>query len=191
MKKLMLLTLALATLVFAQETKDLTGTWQGTLQAGRELRTVLKISKDDGKYKGTFYSIDQGGSPIPSGPITLDGGSVKVPMPGIGGSFEGKLSADKDSIAGTWTQGGPSLPLNLVRATSATEWPIPPPPARLKPMAADAVAVFEVATIKPNNTGGPGSGIGIRGRHFTTRNTSLLNLLSFAYGLQIGRASCR
>jgi len=182
MKKLMLLTIALA--LFAQETKDLAGTWQGTLAAGgRELRTVLKITKDDGKFTGLFYSIDQGGQPIPSGPITLQGVTVKVPMPGIGGAFEGKLSDDRDSITGTWTQGGPSLPLNLVRATSATEWPIPEPPKPLKPMAANAVAVFEVATIKPNNTGGLGSGIGIRGRHFTTRNTSLVNLLSFAYGL--------
>ena len=36
-------------------------TWQGTLHAGRDLRTVVKITKDDGGgYKAVFYSIDQG-----------------------------------------------------------------------------------------------------------------------------------
>ena len=28
--------------------QDVTGTWQGTLAAGQGLRTVIKISKDDG-----------------------------------------------------------------------------------------------------------------------------------------------
>jgi hypothetical protein len=41
--------------------KDIVGTWQGTLHAGRDLlRVVVKISKaDDGAYKALCYSIDQ------------------------------------------------------------------------------------------------------------------------------------
>ncbi len=42
--------------------RDLTGTWQGTLHAGKDLRTVVKITKDDkSAYKAQFFSIDQGG----------------------------------------------------------------------------------------------------------------------------------
>ena len=41
-------------------------TWQGTLHAGKDLRTVLKITKaPDGSLKSLFYSIDQGGQPFP------------------------------------------------------------------------------------------------------------------------------
>jgi hypothetical protein len=50
MKKLMLWTIALAALlggVLLAQDKDITGTWQGTLHAGKDLRTVLKISKGD------------------------------------------------------------------------------------------------------------------------------------------------
>jgi hypothetical protein len=50
----------------ANAAKDLTGTWQGTLHAGHDLRTVVKITKDDkGAYKAEFFSIDQGGQPLP------------------------------------------------------------------------------------------------------------------------------
>ena len=45
----------------ALRAQDITGTWQGTLHAGKYLRTVLKISKDDGKLKVVMYRIDQGG----------------------------------------------------------------------------------------------------------------------------------
>jgi hypothetical protein len=42
--------------------QNIADTWQGTLHAGRDLRTVVKISKaDDGGYKAVLYSIDQGG----------------------------------------------------------------------------------------------------------------------------------
>jgi hypothetical protein len=102
---------------------------------------------------------------------------------GIGGTYEGKLNADGTSIAGTWTQGDRPLPLNLTRATSETAWTIPDPPARLKPMPADASPMFEVATIKPSRPDEQGKAFRVNGRHFSTINTSLSDLITFAYGL--------
>ena len=164
--------------------QDITGTWQGTLQAGRELRTVIKISKaDGGGLKGVLYSIDQGGQGIPINPITLQGSTVKMAMPGIGGSYEGKLDADGVFLTGTWTQGDKPLHLDLKHVTDATAWVIPAPPAPLKPMAADANPVFEVATIKPSRPEAQGRGFLIRGRQFSTINTSLGALIAFAYGV--------
>ena len=58
--------------------QDITGTWQGTLQAGRELRTVIKISQADAGFKAVFYSIDQGGQPITASSMTLQGTAVKM-----------------------------------------------------------------------------------------------------------------
>jgi hypothetical protein len=60
MKKSMLSIIALSVLsggaLFAQ---DITGAWQqGTLQGKQELRTVIKIAKEDGGgLKAVFYSI--------------------------------------------------------------------------------------------------------------------------------------
>jgi uncharacterized protein (TIGR03435 family) len=187
MKKLMLRIIALVVssggALFAQ---DITGVWQGTLQAGRELRTVLKISKSDdgGGLKALLYSIDQGAQGVPASAISVQGSTVKMSVDGIGGKYEGKLNADGTSITGTWTQGGGPLPLNLTRATSQTAWTIPDPPARLKPMAADASPVFEVATIKPSKPDAQGRGFQVRGRHFSTFNTSVSNIITFAYGIQ-------
>src|ERR1019366_1490385 len=122
MKKFMLCMAALAALpggpLLAQ---DMTGTWQGTLTLpdGRELRTVVKVSKGDGgALRGIFYSIDQSGQGIPANPITLQGSTVKMSIPGIGGSYEGKLEADGDSITGNFKQGPEPIALNLKRATA-------------------------------------------------------------------------
>ncbi|HZQ54385.1 MAG TPA: M56 family metallopeptidase [Bryobacteraceae bacterium] len=169
----------------AQTQQDLAGTWQGTLQApGHALRTVLKVTKSGPGYSAQFYSIDQGGQAIPVTSITLDGSAVKYSIIGIDGSYEGKLSPDGKTITGTWTQGGHPLPLNLERATPETAWTIPEPPPRPKPMAADANPTFEVATIKPSKPGAPGKGYMVRGRKFSTLNTTLTNLITFAYGVE-------
>src|SRR5689334_14986352 len=65
MKKRLLLWI-IALVAFSGSTlfaQDLTGTWQGTLSpgGGRDLRTVIKISKQGDNYQAVFYSIDQGG----------------------------------------------------------------------------------------------------------------------------------
>jgi uncharacterized protein (TIGR03435 family) len=88
------------------------------------------------------------------------------------------LSADGNSIVGTWTQGDHPLPLNLVRVTKDTAWDIPEPPKR---MGADADPSFEVATIKPSKPEAQGNGFSLRGRTESTFNTSLADLIEFAY----------
>jgi len=112
----------------------------------------------------------------------LNGSTMKMTIPAIGGGYEGKLSADGNSIAGTFTQGAP-LPLNLTRATPATEWTIPEPPAPVAPMKEDVKPTFEVATIKPSKPGQPGKGYTMRGREVITLNTSVEDLIVFAYDL--------
>ncbi len=187
MKTLILRVIALVALsagaLFAQ---NITGTWQGTLKAGpQELRSVVKISLDDDKLKAVLYSIDQGAQPLPFTTVTKDGTTIKMAIAGLG-SYEGKLSADGNSITGTWTQGAP-IALNLTRATPETAWTIPEPPPPPKFMPADAKPVFEVATIKPSK---PDEGfsilLGRRGagsNSLTTTATSLSDLMKFAYDL--------
>ncbi len=164
--------------------QDFSGTWQGMLQAGKELRIILKVTKaDGGTLKALFYSIDQTGQAFPTSGVTIQGSTLKVAVPSIGGTFEGKLGPEGDTLAGNWTQGPAPIALNLKRATPETAWTIPEPPAKLKPMRADIDPVFEVATIKPSRPEAQGKGIRVNGIHFSSINISVNDLIGFAYGV--------
>ena len=186
MKKLMLGVLVLAVLAGgAVRAQDIEGNWQGTLQTpNRSLRTIVKVSKTDKGLSAKFYSIDQGSQAINASSVMLDGTSFKCEIDRIGGSYEGKLNADGNTIVGTWTQGPNSTPLTLVRATKETAWEIPVPPPPPKPMAADADPKFDVATVKPSNPDTPGKNFRVNGRHFSTLNMTLSEIIGFAYGVQ-------
>jgi uncharacterized protein (TIGR03435 family) len=180
----MLWMIALAALsVSALHAQNIAGTWQGTLKVGpQDVRTVFKISLEDDKLKAVLYVIDQSGQPITASAITRDGSTIKMTVAAIGGSYEGKLSADGNSIAGTWTVGMP-YSLSLVRATPETAWTIPEPPPPPVRMAANANPAFEVATIKPSDPNRPGKVFTVRGPDVVTINTTLVDLVTMAYDL--------
>ena len=179
----------------AKSDKGIVGDWQGTLHAPqKDLRTIVQITQaKPGELKVVLRSIDQGGQPIPASSASFDDGVFKFAIEMIEGNYEGKMSADGKSIAGSWTQGGNPTPLVLERATPETAWAIPAPPPKIPPMAADANPSFEVATIKPSKPDEKGNAILVRGGQFSTINTTLLSLVEFAYDLQanqiIGGAS--
>jgi len=165
----------------AMHAQKLAGTWQGTINDGKDaLRVVVKITDDDQRLKGALYSIDQGGDPMALSSISLQGGKLNFAIALIKGSYFGTVSADANSIAGQWIQGSKPLPLTLVRTSKDAAWDIPKPNA---PMARDADPSFEVATIKPSKPGEDGSDYGLDGRHVTTENTSLDNLIGYAYDI--------
>jgi uncharacterized protein (TIGR03435 family) len=188
MKKLMLCLVALATLFStASRAQDLSGTWQGTLKVGKDLRIVFNLFKGDKDgWSAKMYSLDQGGQAIPATSVTRQGSDIKISVEMIGGSYAGRLSEDAKTMTGTWTQASTPFPLILVHATPETAWDIPTPPEPPKPMAADADPSFDVATIKPNPSGGTSlQGLTLRGRSMIVRNGSLNDLITFAYSLQI------
>jgi uncharacterized protein (TIGR03435 family) len=163
---------------------DISGNWQGTLQLPqRSLRIILQATKTDKGWAAKLYNIDQPSPPITVTSISTDGSTVKFTVELMGLSYEGKLGGDENSIVGTWTQANP-IPLTFVRATKETAWeiPAPPPPAKLMP--ADANPTFDVATIKPNNSATSMQGLTMNGRNFATRGSSLLDLITFSYGVQ-------
>jgi uncharacterized protein (TIGR03435 family) len=160
-------------------------TWQGTLQTPQKgLRIVLKITKTpEGKLNGLMYSIDQGAQPFPVKETTFQNGELTLNVEAIDGVYKGKMSPDGTTITGEWKQGDRPLPLILVRATADTAWAIPEPPPKLPPMAADADPSFEVATIKPTPPDFKGKGFGGPPRHFGTRGTTLVDIISFVYNV--------
>ncbi len=95
----------------------LSGTWEGTLDAGTSrLRQVMRIS-GDGRI--VLHSLDQGGAGLPADKAFHGGGIFRAIFGAIGGSFEARVEGD--SLAGTWQQGA-DLPLTLVRTDE-----VPPP----------------------------------------------------------------
>jgi uncharacterized protein (TIGR03435 family) len=186
MKKFLLLLFSLATFAAAAaQAQDITGIWQATLSAGgHDLRIVTKFSKDDaGSWKGTAYSIDQGGAPIGLSKIVVKDGNVAYSIVQIGGEYAGKLSADGATMSGNWKQGDTPIPLVFTRVKPEAAWTIPEQPADLPAMDAKADPSFEVATIKPTPPDAQCKYLSLRGRQFSTCNTSLTDLLTFAYGV--------
>jgi hypothetical protein len=183
MKKLTLWMMALAALQgTALDAQDITGNWQGTLQPGQQkVRLVFKIALEDDKLTATIRTADQPSPPIAT-TITRDGSSIKITIPAINGKYEGKLSADGNSITGTFSQGA-QLPLNLARATPETAWAIPEPPPPPKRMAPDANPAFEVATIKPSDPAHPQQTFTLRGAEVITTNATVHDLINLAYWL--------
>ena len=169
----------------AVQAQNLAGNWQGTLQAGKELRLVLVISSvNPGGPSAVMHLIDQSGQGIPASSFTVRGSTVLMTVDPLGLKFEGTLSADGNTMTGTFTQNGKPLPVTLTRATPDTAWKIPEPP---KPMAADAPLAFEVATIKPSDPARQGKLLTMKGRQVLTINTTLKDLVVFAYGIHPGQ----
>ena len=165
------------------EPANIATTWQGILHTNRNQRFVVKITMaGDGVLRATFYNIDAEPGGIPAISTTLNGSLLKLELPFA--TYDGTLSADGNSITGTWRQGQSPQPLTFARATIQTEWTIPKPPPRMAPMAADANPTFEVATIKPSRPDEHGPRYDFQGRRFSVIHVSLSQLVQYAYGLQ-------
>jgi len=104
--------------------QDLTGDWQGTVTpVTRSFRLILHVEKINGEWKANFANIDQGtdrGLTEPANSVTVNGSDFRFTLDG-GRSYNGKVAADGNSIAGTLNIGR-ALPLEFSRATPATAW---------------------------------------------------------------------
>lgn len=121
----------LASSLYAQQ--DISGDWQGTIeQGGQKFRGILRVTRgDDGAWHGMVIPIDMTtdwGAGIPVTTMTLQDSNLKFTVESTQGFYEGKVSADGNSITGTWRHGqGPAQPLDYKRATKETAWKDPSP----------------------------------------------------------------
>lgn len=183
---------ALAAMQSALFGQSLVGTWQGSLKVPQapkgELRLVFKVATTpDDKLKADLYSIDQaGGQAIPA-TVSSQGTAVKISVEAVVGTFEGKLSADGNTIAGNWSQGPNPIALTLERANPQTAWTIPDPPPPPKLMAPDSDPSFEVATIKPSDPDHPkGKSLTInRSNEFNSTSMTMNDLITFSLGMHM------
>ena len=81
--------------------QTIAGTWQGTINVGKELRIVFTIaSAEGGALKGTMYSIDQGGQGMAVAPVVLEGTTVRMSIAGAGGSYRGSVERGRQLDCG-------------------------------------------------------------------------------------------
>lgn len=106
----------------------LLGSWSGSLQAGgTNLRIVFHIERGDDGLTATMDSPDQGATGIPVSDVMVTGDSLTLSVGRIGGTYQGILSAEGDTLDGTWTQSGQSFPLILTPASDEETAPPPRP----------------------------------------------------------------
>jgi pimeloyl-ACP methyl ester carboxylesterase len=125
--------------------QDVTGRWQGTLDAeNQKLRTVIQIDRGgDGALKGQVYSIDQTPTPQAMTTVSFAGSTLKFTVDAFHVAYEGTMSPDGKSIAGTMTQ-KTALPLTFERATPETAWKIDPSPHTVQFVTVDKDVKLEV-----------------------------------------------
>lgn len=124
-----------ATQAFHAAGRRVAGSWIGTLQIGpAQLRIVFNIKADSaGALSATLDSPDQGATGIPVSSVVLKGDSLMLGVLAVGGRYAGHLEAGDTTIAGTWQQGGTSLPLIVKRSSAPPplvrpQTPVPPFP---------------------------------------------------------------
>src|SRR5271163_1353271 len=126
-----------------EEGQGIAGDWQGTVGEKKRRLVVRIAASSDGGWKATFHPIDQTTQPIRIDSVILEGRSLKLAINAIQGAYEGTISADANSIAGTWTQ-GKSLPLELRRATKESAWLAAPTPYHVQFIEVEAGVKLEV-----------------------------------------------
>lgn len=101
------------------------GIWLGTLQAGAQsLRIQIVVTSDDqGQEHCSIDSIDQGAFNIGCANVVYDDRKLNFDVPAFHGHWAGELSADQNTLTGTWNQGAPAA-LNLTRQSK--RWSLPP-----------------------------------------------------------------
>ncbi|HEY2822937.1 MAG TPA: alpha/beta fold hydrolase [Candidatus Acidoferrum sp.] len=93
--------------------QSLAGNWAGSLKAGDNvLHFVLHIGVTEyGVAVATIDSLDQGVYGIEAGSLKEAASSFQFEIPSVNASFEGTVAANRESIDGTWSQGGAHLPI--------------------------------------------------------------------------------
>jgi serine-type D-Ala-D-Ala carboxypeptidase/endopeptidase len=96
------------------QTPALVGDYRGTLG---QLHLKLHLTTAaDGALGGTLDSPDQGAPGLRCSDFHLEGNSLSFAVPSVNARWQGTISADGRTLAGTWTQARP-MPLAFSRDT--------------------------------------------------------------------------
>ena len=114
------------------------GIWLGP--GIRSKRVQLTVNSNaNGRERCIFDSVDEFAFGLDCTNVVWSPPDFTFDVPDFMGKYTGKLSADGQSLSGTFTSGDMTVPLNLARQTTAIPAPEPPP----RPMAARAMLAGE------------------------------------------------
>jgi uncharacterized protein (TIGR03435 family) len=130
-----------------------------------------------------MWFIDQRSPAIPIDKVAFSGDTLTLNIERAFISYEGKMSPDGNTIAGTRTQGDNKVPLIFVRATTETAWAIPEPPPPQPKMDPNANPSFDVATIKPQAPGDKGFAFLINRGNFIGKGLTLEKIMTISLNL--------
>ena len=98
---------------------SIVGDYEGTLASpASRLRLHVRLSSS-ATLTGTLDSLDEGAHGIPSAEFIVSGNQFSFAVPSIGGNYNGEISADGNTITGSWTEQHGSLPLVFTRTVPA------------------------------------------------------------------------
>src|SRR5690606_23363809 len=87
------------------------GQWKGSLDVQATELPLLFEFRYDGEWKGSMQSPKQAANRFPLSDIQTKGDSLFVGLKNMGIRYAGKISQDRDSIHGIFTQGAMQAPL--------------------------------------------------------------------------------
>lgn len=109
--------LALALLLTACATVDrenLVGNWQGRLSTPEgDMPMVFRFWQVDDLIACSIDSPEQESFAVPCGEVIIEGGSLRITVPNVGGEF--RVAVDGDRMTGDWRQGGQAFDLEMKR----------------------------------------------------------------------------
>jgi D-alanyl-D-alanine-carboxypeptidase/D-alanyl-D-alanine-endopeptidase len=101
---------------------SLSGIWLGTLQTGgKGLRLQIHLDLAPTPATCSLDSLDQHAMAIPCSNVVASATTLSLDVPAVHGVLKGTVSADGNTVTGTWTQSGADLPIVLTRQTTALE----------------------------------------------------------------------
>ncbi|MBX3102032.1 MAG: alpha/beta fold hydrolase [Bacteroidetes bacterium] len=109
--------------------QDITGYWQGRLEAGgQSLKIAFYIDvPDTGGYCSFLYVPQQGVQRLPATRTTFQNNRLQIRFDNLEASFRGQPSGD--TLEGTWHQNGQEIRTRLVRLEAPAAAPLPETPA--------------------------------------------------------------
>jgi len=97
----------------------------------QRLRIVVHlVTEENGSLRASVDSPDQGATGLPVDSAVFEESTLRLSLPQLRATYEGRLNDKGDELVGTWKQGGISLELRLeaVEAASAPRRPQQPQP---------------------------------------------------------------
>jgi pimeloyl-ACP methyl ester carboxylesterase len=127
------------------EKEEVSGSWLGSLDLGSmSMRLIFNISlEEEGAFKATMDSPDQGAKGVLMGKVSVEGDSLRIDAPMLQGYYLGKF-ASPSSIEGTWNQAGRSYTLDLEKLSSAFVLKRPQEPKTPFPYKAEEVSFPQI-----------------------------------------------